>query len=230
MSVDPAPVLHLGQVVLRLNSARSLQSCPTVAGMNAGLAPLRDFVQGMTTLLAGAPEEAVVLDEGRDLLAGLIAGDAWLPEEFATARDDRYAQYLLHCDPLERFSVVSFVWGPGQQTPVHDHTVWGLVGVLRGAERSEAFELRDGLPSATGESEVMTAGGIDAVSPAIGDWHRVSNASDAVSISIHVYGGNVGSLRRQRLDDTSGRLVDFVSGYDNAMTPNLWGGPAAVPC
>ena len=34
-----------------------------------------------------------------------------------------YQQHLLHCDPLERFSVVSFVWGPGQKTPVHDHTV-----------------------------------------------------------------------------------------------------------
>lgn len=76
----------------------------------------------------------------------------------------------------------------------------------------------------------MTTGGVEAVSPTIGDWHRVTNASDAVSISIHVYGGNVGRLHRHRLDEQSGRLVDFVSGYDNALTPNLWGGPAAVPC
>ena len=58
---------------------------------------------------------------------------------FAEADAGRYRQYLLHCDPLERFSVVSFVWGPGQQTPVHDHTVWGMVGVLRGAEICEEF-------------------------------------------------------------------------------------------
>jgi predicted metal-dependent enzyme (double-stranded beta helix superfamily) len=35
--------------------------------------------------------------------------------------------------------VVSFVWAPGQGTPIHDHRVWGLVGVLRGAETSERF-------------------------------------------------------------------------------------------
>lgn len=193
-------------------------------------APLRDFVRGMTELVTAAPSEDVLLDQGRTLLAELVADDAWLPAAFATARADRYAQYLLHCDPLERFSVVSFVWGPGQRTPVHDHTVWGLVGVLRGAERAEAFELRDGLPHDLGRSQTMTAGQIEAVSPTIGDWHRVTNASDDVSISIHVYGGNVGKLRRHRLDEKTCCLVDFVSGYDNAVTPNLWGGPAPTPC
>jgi len=194
------------------------------------IAPLRTFVRGFTELVDETTEEATLLATGRGLLAELISGDDWLPDEYATARADRYAQYLLHCDPLERFSMVSFVWGPGQRTPVHNHTVWGLVGVLRGSERSEGYELRDGLPVAGGENQVMSRGQVDAVSPTIGDWHRVTNASDDVSISIHVYGGNVGALHRRKLDETSGRLVDFVSGYDNAATPNLWGRPAATPC
>ncbi len=184
----------------------------------------------MTELVSTDPAEAVVLAGGRGLLAELIADEAWLPEPFASARTDRYAQYLLHCDPLERFSMVSFVWGPGQRTPVHDHTVWGLVGVLRGAERSDSYELRDGLPRPTGESQVMSRGQVDAVSPTIGDWHRVTNESADVSISIHVYGGNVGTLARHRLDENTGRLVDFVSGYDNTVVPNLWGKPSASPC
>src|SRR4051794_8765541 len=54
-------------------------------------------------------------------------------------------------DPFERFSVVSFVWGPGQKTPIHDHSVWGLVGVMRGAERARAFRMRDRAPHAYGE-------------------------------------------------------------------------------
>ena len=69
------------------------------------------------------------------------ATDAWLPEAYAEA-GPRYRQYLLHCDPLERFCVVSFVWGPGQKTPIHNHTVWGLVGMLRGEEIST--EMRAG--------------------------------------------------------------------------------------
>ena len=198
--------------------------------MPHGIAPLRHFVRGMTELVDTGPDEKVLLPQGRDLLAELLDQPDWLPDACAIARQDRYAQYLLHCDPLERFSMVSFVWGPGQRTPVHNHTVWGLVGMFRGAEQTEDFELRDGLPRAVGRSQVMTRGQIEAVSPTIGDWHRVTNASDEVSISIHVYGGNVGVLRRKRLDEKAGQLVDFVSGYDNTNTPNLWGTAAPLPC
>ena len=48
--------------------------------------------------------------------------------------------------------MVSFVWGPGQKTPIHDHTVWGLVGMLRGAERCRLYErAADGQVRARGE-------------------------------------------------------------------------------
>lgn len=192
--------------------------------------PLRRYVRQMTELVSDTTGESVLLGRGRELLAELIQDDGWLPAEYAEARSDRYAQYLLHCDPLERFSMVSFVWGPGQRTPVHNHTVWGLVGVLRGTEQSQEYELRDGVPIDLGKSHVMTRGEIDAVSPSIGDWHRVTNASDDVSVSIHVYGANVGALHRSRVDEETGRLVEFVSGYDNSTLPNLWGEPAPTPC
>jgi 3-mercaptopropionate dioxygenase len=124
--------------------------------------------------------------------------------------------------------VVSFVWGPGHRTPVHDHTVWGLVGLLRGAERCDEFAVQQGLPVATGQSHVMQPGDIEAVSPTVGDWHRVSAAlPDRPSISIHVYGANIGAVRRHRLDD-AGQLLDFVSGYDSVTLPNLWDRSAAV--
>ncbi len=194
------------------------------------IAPLRCFVRDLTELIDSTDDEAAVLGRGRQLLQKLVSTDGWLPDEYATSRSDRYAQYLLHCDPLERFSMVSFVWGPGQRTPVHNHTVWGLVGQLRGSEQAEEYELLEGLPAGTGKSAVMTPGDVDAVSPTIGDWHRVTNCSDDVSISIHVYGGNVGAIHRLKFDESAGECVDFVSGYDNAATPNLWGRPAPTPC
>jgi predicted metal-dependent enzyme (double-stranded beta helix superfamily) len=190
--------------------------------MSDPIAPLRDFVVEMTRLVGRAEDEPTLLREGRALLSGLIARDDWLPEACSKPRADRYAQYLLHCDPLERFSVVSFVWGPGHRTPVHDHTVWGLVGQLRGAERCEEVRLDGGQPLVTGQAHVMQQGDIEAVSPTVGDWHRVSSArADGPSVSIHVYGANIGAVRRHRLDG-EGRIIDFVSGYDAATVPNLW--------
>ena len=200
----------------------------------AAIRPLRDFVIAMTYLVTRTQDEPTLLREGRALLAPLLADEGWLPDACAALRPDRYAQYLLHADPLERFSVVSFVWGPGHRTPVHDHTVWGLVGLLRGAERCDEFRLEglEAQPLDTGRSHVMHPGDIEAVSPTVGDWHRVSSArNDGPSISIHVYGANIGAVRRHRLDE-DGRVIEFVSGYDNTTVPNLWDrskAPASAP-
>jgi predicted metal-dependent enzyme (double-stranded beta helix superfamily) len=185
------------------------------------IARLRDFVRTFTRL-AGADEERIFID-GKALLAELIAHDDWLPPQFAQPSAARYQQYLLHCDPLERFSVASFVWGPGQATPLHDHTVWGMVGVLRGAESCEEFSADPFGALHPAGAHRLGAGAIDLVSPRIGDIHRVSNAhADQVSVSIHVYGANIGTLVRHTYDPHTGQPARFVSGYANTVTPNLW--------
>ncbi|VWC01131.1 cysteine dioxygenase [Burkholderia pseudomultivorans] len=179
--------------------------------------PLRPFVDGLDTLLASGANEARILDEGGALLAALVAHDDWLPDAFAQPDPERYRQYLLYLDPGERFSVVSFVWGPGQTTPIHNHTVWGLIGMLRGAELSQPYRLDEaGRPVPSGDAARLAPGQVEAVSPRIGDIHRVTNAfADQVSISIHVYGANIGKVERAvYLDD--GTVKPFVSGYSNA--------------
>ena len=182
-------------------------------------ARFRSFIQSMTQLVErhGA-DEPRMLEEGERLLRALVTHDDWLPEEFAAPSPEGYRQYLLHCDPLERFSVVSFVWMPGQKTPIHDHTVWGLVGVMRGEELCEEYS-----PQAQplGRHPVRP-GDIDRVSPRIGDVHVVSNAGAQTAVSIHVYGANIGAVRRHVFDPQTGAMREFVSGYSNATTPNLW--------
>ena len=184
------------------------------------IAPLRDFIRAMTRLADEGASEARWLDEGRALLRQLISTDTWLPEDCAQP-GPRYRQYLLHCDPLERFCVVSFVWGPGQKTPVHNHTVWGLVGMLRGEEIST--EVKPGAPMTFGDKVHLRPGEVVAVSPNLTDIHVVENAlPDRASISIHVYGGNIGAIARSVFDPETGAQKRFVSGYDNAAVPNLW--------
>ena len=183
---------------------------------------LADFVGALGILVDQTTDENLILAEGGRLLAGLIARDDWLPDVYAQAHPARYQQYLLHCDSRERFSVVSFVWGPGQATPIHDHTVWGLVGVLRGAELSQRFERRAGAFAAVGPVHRLERGEVEAVSPTVGDVHQVTNAfDDRVSISIHVYGANIGAVERSTYD-AAGRPKRFVSGYANTTLPNLW--------
>lgn len=199
----------------------ALVAPPVLPGQ--GIARLRGFVVSFAELLGSTRHEREILESGSKLLARLVSHDDWLPDAYAQPDPDRYRQYLLHCDSRERFSVVSFVWGPGQGTPVHDHRTWGLVGVLRGSERSERFERApDGSLLAAGAPEILHEGEVEKVSPAIGDIHRVSNAEARhASISIHVYGGNIGAIERATYapDGTAKR---FVSGYANTEIPNLW--------
>ena len=185
--------------------------------------PLREFVTGMTGLAdISHGDEAAMIAGTRTLLSKLVSRDDWLPEAYA--RDgDTYRQYLLHCDPKQRFSVVSFVWGPGQTTPVHDHMVWGLIGMLRGAEIGQRFEADGNGPMIAGAEEQLAPGDIEVVSPTLGDVHKVSNAfADKTSISIHVYGANIGAVSRHVFDPATGAPKEFISGYSNETVPNLW--------
>jgi hypothetical protein len=101
----------------------------------------------------------------------------------------------LHADPLERFSIVSFVWGPGQRTPIHDHRVWGLVGVLRGAELSTDYTRTQEGVLAAHKEERLEPGTIIALHLNRRDTHTIRNAfKDRVSVSIHVYGANIGAV------------------------------------
>lgn len=186
---------------------------------------LLQFVRHMHAIVdePSLPEPEILRRTGQHLRQ-LVAYDDWLPEAFAQPHPEFYRQYLLYGDPLDRFSVVSFVWGPGQRTPVHNHTVWGAIGMLRGSEWGQAYAVRDGEPTApAGAPERLEPGMVAFVSPGIGDVHQVWNAyDDRVSISIHVYGGNIGRIERQVFAAGEPTVKAFVSGYSGDVTPNLW--------
>ena len=183
---------------------------------------LKSFISEMTALADLGLAEPTLLERAQPLMQRLLSKDEWLPAAFAEPDERGYRQYLLHCDPFERFSLVSFVWGPGQKTPIHDHTVWGVLGVLRGAEVSQRYAAQDGGLSELGSTEVLEAGAIDMVSPTIGDIHKVWNGSDSkTAVSIHLYGGNIGTIKRHSFD-VSGSSKTFTSGYSSNVVPDVW--------
>ncbi|MGE4336582.1 MAG: cysteine dioxygenase [Pigmentiphaga sp.] len=149
-----------------------------------------------------------------DALRHLLAHDDWLPDDYARPHPAHYQQYPLYVAPNGGFSVISFVWGPGQSTPLHDHQTWGVVGVLRGAELSAPFTLRPGLPAVpAGAARRLEVGDIEQIHHGA-DVHRVSNAlADQVSISVHTYGANIGQQQRHVFDPHTSAPKPFVSGY-----------------
>jgi predicted metal-dependent enzyme (double-stranded beta helix superfamily) len=188
---------------------------------------LRRFIADFTSLVGGAVQdrdEAAIMAVGRGLLTDLVSHDDWLPESMAKCPPHGYAQNLLWCDPFERFSVVSFVWAPSARTPIHDHQVWGMVGMLRGSESSQRFAHDPATGQLVkGACATLAPGDVELLQPAEGDIHQVSNRlGDCGSLSIHVYGGNIGTVHRYTFDAATGQPHDFVSGYSNLEMPNLW--------
>ena len=178
------------------------------------------FLDTMDALVMRTSHEPSVLGEGEAALKSLITHDDWLPAQYALPVAERYQSYALYIDPLARYSVTSFVWAPGQCTAIHNHTVWGLVGVLRGAERCEEFPAPGVATMVCNHAHDLPRGQIDRVSPAIGDWHRVSNAAvDQTTVSIHVYGADIGRVNRCFWDAAAQQMMPMISGYSN---PSPW--------
>ncbi len=123
-----------------------------------------------------------------------------LPRRFREPRPDCYARRLLYQDPDQRFTAVVMTWGPGQGTPVHDHGgLWCVEGVVEGKMAVTQYDIQpdgDGFRvTATGRplsAGVGTAGRL--IPPT--DYHVLANAQpDAVSVTLHVYGGNLDGCR-----------------------------------
>ena len=144
---------------------------------------------------------------GLDRLRAFVAAD-WLPARYAEPDPARYTQYLLYRDPRDRRRSTT--------------TAYGGWSCLRGAELVESFDRDDaGALVSRGDPDLLGAGQVDAVSPTVGDLHRVANAfADRVSVSIHVYGADIGRVERATYD-LDGQPRPFVSGYADAPLPDL---------
>lgn len=109
---------------------------------------------------------------------------------------DHYEQHTLHVDSDRSFSIVALVWRRGQQTLIHDHVSWYVVGVLDGTEQEAVYQVRghgsDRQLVAT-DRHKNRSGTVSELTPPE-DIHSVRNDSGAKTISIHIYGTDMSAL------------------------------------
>src|SRR5690606_38076289 len=84
------------------------------------------------------------------------------------------------------------------------------------AEIGDRYERQEDGRLVKTESATLKQGMTECVSPTIGDIHKVSNAlTDQVSISIHVYGADIGKVRCHVFNAETGEVKEIISGYAN---------------
>ena len=129
----------------------------------------------------------------RNALCALIRDDeVQLPCCVQDAIVDHYARRELYRSPRHGYSVVAMTWGPGQGTPLHDHSgLWCVEGVWHGELEITQYEL---LETNGDRFRFRAAGGMHAGPGSAGslipphEYHTIRNTSaDAIAVSLHIY-------------------------------------------
>lgn len=174
---------------------------------------LHDYVRTIEGVLDRRPSNKVIIREISVATKQLCASDRWLEERFRVGNPDCYTRHLLHRDANNRFVVLALVWMPGQMTPVHDHSCWGVMGLIQNMLEEVCYDrLDDGKRPDYAELEQSRGtdvgqGGVAYLLPPYEEIHRIGNTSDKPTISLHVYGRD--------LDEVN--VFDPVSGKVNPM-------------
>jgi 3-mercaptopropionate dioxygenase len=180
---------------------------------------LKRFIWDIQSIVELAESDREIFVIGRDLMARLVASDDWLPANFAAIDAASPCRHFhLYADAMERFCVVSMVLHGGQALPVSQEPVWEIMGVLRGAVGRQRFALPAGAPPvANGAAKLLKPGAVETFSPKSGEGVQLCNGlDDRDSISIHVYGGDIGKAVRRAVGP-DGSISEFSHGYVNAV-------------
>ena len=124
-----------------------------------------------------------------------------LPAQVHAPIVEHYARRELYRSPQHGYSVVAMTWGPGQGTPLHDHSgLWCVEGVWQGELDITQFEL---VEQQHERYRFLAAGGLHAGCGSAGslipphEYHTIRNGSrDAIAISLHVYQAPLESCSR----------------------------------
>jgi predicted metal-dependent enzyme (double-stranded beta helix superfamily) len=155
-----------------------------------------------------ADNEREILVIGRDLMTRLVASDDWLPTVFAEPGAAGAAQFQIYSDNLERFSVVSTILSGGATLSIDQPSIWEIMGVLRGEVAVHSGD--------AGAAHVVKPAAVETRSSRSDNAPQLSNPrDDRLSVSIHVYGGEIGRLsRRSRVPN--GQMDGQPLGYANS--------------
>jgi predicted metal-dependent enzyme (double-stranded beta helix superfamily) len=190
---------------------------------------LDEYLRTIEAVLDRRPANRVIIREVSLATKSLCASDRWLEDRYRMGNRDCYTRHLLHKDPNNRFVVLALVWMPGQVTPVHDHSCWGVMGLVQGTIEEVCYErLDDGSRPEHCEIEQsrvtdVGTGGVAYLLPPFEEIHRIGNTSSAPTISLHVYGRDLDEVNV--FDPTTGKVSPMRIKY---YSPEVGNAPFVI--
>ena len=144
------------------------------------------------------------------VLLNNIIGSAKYPDlRQATMFDN---ELLLYLDGNRLFSIRLYLWGPGEYTPIHDHSSWGVIGpvsgdfeVIKYARQDDGSREEYAILVETAKLKLLP-GETDLTLPLNNGIHKTGNPTDITTANIHVYGNPVRRPYINRFDLKTGRV------------------------
>ena len=182
---------------------------------------LDDFVDDVERILASTDDEHAITERVAPRLAELLGAGYRLPPEVTQPVPERHVTYPLYIAPDDSWSMASVVWDLGQRTPVHSHETWGVAAIYAGAEHESRYlkpTTCAGDPLTPAGETVWKPGDVTICCTTDDDVHCVTAVGHEPTVGIHVYGGNIGAIRRRSYDPATGEARWFVTGWDSPAT------------
>jgi predicted metal-dependent enzyme (double-stranded beta helix superfamily) len=176
---------------------------------------LPQFVQDLRTIAAQTQDPRKIITGVRPIVGRLALAKEWLqPHHYECDAEQGFGVHLLHEEHDHTLAVFAIAWMPGRGAPPHNHGTWAVVAGVDGPEKNTFWKrLDDG--SRPGYAEIISEGSRlfgpgEVVAFLPDDIHSVTNETDQVTVSLHVYGKHLNYTGRSQFDPEQKTEMPFI--------------------
>jgi predicted metal-dependent enzyme (double-stranded beta helix superfamily) len=184
--------------------------------MTHGNYSIQDLVIDLRRITSETTDEHQILSRVRPLARQVaLSSDSWLEKRlYAADPDQGFGLHLLHEEPDHTLAVFAVSWLPNRGAPPHNHGTWAVVVGVDGPERNVFFERTDD-GSRPGYAELKRIGEKsfdfgEVLAMPTGTVHSIWNETDAITLSLHVYGKHINCTGRSQFDPDHGTETPFI--------------------
>lgn len=172
------------------------------------MAVLSEFVETCRSALdaADAADTSDAAERVAAALRPLLGEPEALSAEIEALRPPGGGPAVVHRS--DDLTVLGLAVPAGFVSPVHDHTIWAVVGIYAGDEDNVFYRRGDDGIIETGRA-VLRCGEVLALPPDA--VHRIANSGTDTMRAVHVYGGDLFATHRSQWDDDTGEQRPFGS-------------------
>ena len=174
--------------------------------MDADSYSISQLASDLKQVCAQFGDEREILSAVRPLARrAALSRESWLKDRMYSADAAQgFGVHLLHEEPDHTLAILAVSWLPHRGAPPHDHGTWAVIAGVDGPEKNELYERADDR-SRKGHAELKKVGekvcGVgDVVAMPQGMIHGVWNETDAVTVSLHIYGKHINYTGRSQFD------------------------------